>query len=371
MEQLFDRLLEIREYIKIYVGRYENIAKPAGKFLLAFIALSVINGNVGFASRLTSVAVTLIVALLASFLPLNFIPVISAMFILLHMYSLSLECLIVVGVLFVLMFMLYFRFSPKDSILAVSTPILYVLKIPYVMPLAAGLVAPPSAMVSTGCGVIIRYVLRFFIDNQETIRGMSEDEILVKLKFILDGILFNKEMYVAAMAFAITIAVVSIVRRVEIDHSWTIAIVSGALTDIVVILLGDLKFGTYIPIGTLLISSIVGIAVAYIIKFFLFNLDYSKTEKVQFEDDEYYYYVKAVPKNLFDMEKKKKISGSDEIKSSRESINTKKAAYDNVAASYEPRRRSRGTETGEKLGGLERAAAEKARRTRTEQKNRK
>lgn len=29
---------------------------------------------------------------------------------------------------------------------------------------------------------------------------------------------------------------------------------------------------------------------------FQFNLDYARTEKVQFEDDEYYYYVKAVPK---------------------------------------------------------------------------
>ena len=32
------------------------------------------------------------------------------------------------------------------------------------------------------------------------------------------------------------------------------------------------------------------------IEFFSFNLDYSRTEKVQFEDDDYYYYVKAVPK---------------------------------------------------------------------------
>ena len=29
----------------------------------------------------------------------------------------------------------------------------------------------------------------------------------------------------------------------------------------------------------------------------MFNVDYSRTEYVQFEDDEYYYYVKAVPKN--------------------------------------------------------------------------
>ena len=29
---------------------------------------------------------------------------------------------------------------------------------------------------------------------------------------------------------------------------------------------------------------------------YAFNLDYARTEKVQFEDDDYYYYVKAVPK---------------------------------------------------------------------------
>ena len=35
-----------------------------------------------------------------------------------------------------------------------------------------------------------------------------------------------------------------------------------------------------------------------VVEFFEFNLDYNRTEIVQFEDDEYYYYVKAVPKNV-------------------------------------------------------------------------
>jgi len=32
------------------------------------------------------------------------------------------------------------------------------------------------------------------------------------------------------------------------------------------------------------------------VSFFARNLDYNRIERVQFEDDEYYYYVKAVPK---------------------------------------------------------------------------
>ena len=34
------------------------------------------------------------------------------------------------------------------------------------------------------------------------------------------------------------------------------------------------------------------------------NLDYARTERVQFEDDEYYYYVKAVPKKMVASEEK-------------------------------------------------------------------
>ena len=36
--------------------------------------------------------------------------------------------------------------------------------------------------------------------------------------------------------------------------------------------------------------------IAKVVEFFAFHVDYSRVEKVQFEDDEYYYYVKAVPK---------------------------------------------------------------------------
>ena len=50
-----------------------------------------------------------------------------------------------------------------------------------------------------------------------------------------------------------------------------------------------------------------------LLEFLFFNLDYNRTERVQFEDDEYYYYVKAVPKvNLSSSEKKvQKIAGTE------------------------------------------------------------
>ena len=40
----------------------------------------------------------------------------------------------------------------------------------------------------------------------------------------------------------------------------------------------------------------IALVLALLLQISIFSLDYSRTEYVQFEDDEYYYYVKAVPK---------------------------------------------------------------------------
>ena len=43
-------------------------------------------------------------------------------------------------------------------------------------------------------------------------------------------------------------------------------------------------------------GNMISVALALILEFFIFSVDYSKAEKFQYEDDEYYYYVKAIPK---------------------------------------------------------------------------
>ena len=59
---------------------------------------------------------------------------------------------------------------------------------------------------------------------------------------------------------------------------------------------------------------ILALLIAFVIQFFCFHLDYSRTERLQFEDDEYYYYVKAIPKVMVSGSEKKvkKFSGRDE-----------------------------------------------------------
>ena len=51
-----------------------------------------------------------------------------------------------------------------------------------------------------------------------------------------------------------------------------------------------------LSIGPLAMGTLLSVVLAFIFQFFVFAVDYSRTEFLQFQDDEYYYYVKAVPK---------------------------------------------------------------------------
>ena len=112
---------------------------------------------------------------------------------------------------------------------------------------------------------------------------------------------------------AVTALIVWSIRRLAVDHAWTIAIATGCLLQFVLCLICDLQLK--LPANMLFVFAavLVSAAIGLILQFFFFNLDYTRTERVQFEDDEYYYYVKAVPKiYVANTEKKvQKFSGDD------------------------------------------------------------
>lgn len=289
-------LLELRENLKKIYSRNEAFILPVIKFLLSFIVLSIINGKMGYMTKLDNMAIVLIVSLLCSFLPTGFMAFFAMMFAVLHMYAHSIETAAVGLVVFLLLYLLFLRFTAKEALVVVLTPVLCMLKLPYVMPVAMGLIGTPASCVSVGCGVVVYYLLQTVITNAPTINSMGAEEATAKLRLLIDGMLGNKAMLVTIAAFAITVIVVYLIRRMSVDHSWTIAMVAGVMIEVMILLVGDLMYDTNLSIVSALLGAVVTLIACKIIEFFRFCLDYSRTEKVQFEDDEYYYYVKAVPK---------------------------------------------------------------------------
>lgn len=289
-------MLEIKEILKRLYAKYEVFIMPVLKFLFTFAALLMVNGKLGYMSKIDNMGIVLIVALLSSFLPFGFALFFAMVFILLHFYALALEVALVGACVFLVMALLFLRFASKDSLAVLLTPICFFFKVPYVMPVGLGLVGNPMSLVSVSCGVVIHYLMDFVANNATAIKALDEGESTVRLRMVIDALIDNKQMLVTIAAFAATVVVTYIIRRLSIDYAWTVAIVAGSMLNALILLIGDLMFDTNISVVGVLLGTVVSIGILKVLQFFVFNVDYTRTEKVQFEDDEYYYYVKAVPK---------------------------------------------------------------------------
>ncbi len=304
-------LLEIREWLRSFYGRFEVYIRPAVRFVLAIITFLLINGNIGYMARLKSPVIAIGLALLCTFLPINATVVLAALLTLAHLSTLSLEVCIVALLLFLVMFFMYFKFSPKDGYLALLTPVLSRFGISEIMPTTVGLTKHPYSILSMVCGLIIYYFLKGVKANETWLGAVDEKAEVSKFTVALQQIVQNKELILMVIAFVATALIVYVIRRQSIAHCWLIAVAVGNVANLIILLVGNLLIGNSAGILWAVVGTLAAVLVGITLEFFLFHLDYARTEQVQFEDDEYYYYVKAVPKIFLSGKEKqvKQISG--------------------------------------------------------------
>ena len=295
-------LLEIKDRLIRFYSKYETYLFPVVKFIVAIVLFTVINMNIGFMEKISRFPIALILALVCAILPVNATIWLAAVVVLADMYALSMEVAVTTLVLFAALFFLYFRFAPKDGFAAVLTPVCFKLNIPYVMPIGCSLLRDAYSVVAIICGTVIYYFLDGIHQNSGTLKNVVADgetaATTSKFDISVGQLLSNKEMYLVIAIFTITAIVVYLVRRLEVEHAWTLAIISGVLIEVVGLFAGYLVLNVSGKTLGLLIGNILSLLISFVIQFLFMNLDYARTERVQFEDDDYYYYVKAVPKKM-------------------------------------------------------------------------
>lgn len=289
-------LLELREKIKQAYGRYSTFLLPVLKFLLAFILFKGINASMGFVKELDSIFLLLILSLICSIMPLNLMVFFGIFLLIGQCFGVGIEVAGFAVALILVLMILYIRFTPRDAVILLLTPVAFQLGIPCVVPIGYGLTKSPASAISSGCGVVVYYFIQLVQQNSSMLKGADAKESIQNLKVLLDGMLKNQEMMINIIAFVIVLLLVNVIRRMSVDYAWQIAIFAGAIAYIVIIVTGGIFMDVKSPVIPLIAGVAGAVIIAEILEFFLFHVDYSRTENLQFEDDEYYYYVKAVPK---------------------------------------------------------------------------
>ena len=285
-------LLEFREMLR----SFDAVLTAVVKFAVSVTAFWMLNDSIGYMEKLKNPVVWLSMSLVCSFLPYSIISFLAGIVLVAHISSVSLELALILSLIFLMVAILYYGFQPGDGYLLLLTPLLFQFKIPYVIPLLVGLSGGLAGIVPVSCGVFVYYIIQYVKQNAGVLTNDAALDITQKYVQIIKNMMGNRVMVVMIIAFAAGILVVYLIRTLSVDYAWHIAIVAGAMTQLMVIFVGDFMFDVSVPMVEMLIGMIAAMILAAVYNFFVFAVDYSRTEYIQFQDDDYYYYVKAVPK---------------------------------------------------------------------------
>ena len=289
-------LLLFKEYLKGFYNKYSYGIQPVIRFLFALSIFMALNMNIGYMTRLTNPLVTLLLCLVCAVLPYGAIVFLGGCVMVAHVYAVSVEMAIITLVLILAVAILYFGFKPGDSFLMALTPLAFLIKMPNAIPLLVGLGGGVASVIPVSCGIFLYYLLMYVKQNASALTSEATEDLVQRYVQIIQSILFNQNMMIMIATFAVGIIVVYLIRRLSMDYAWIVAVVAGSVAELLVAFVGDFVFGVSVAPGELIIGLLLAAVIGLIYNFFIFSVDYTRTEHVQFEDDDYYYYVKAVPK---------------------------------------------------------------------------
>ena len=320
-----DGILYIRAVIISVIKKYETVLLFIIKFFSGLLIFSSIN-KLGFlreelmflAEPPTGLVLLVILAFLFSVFSF------SSSFFLMSAYvaaNLSLNPEIAVTVLLFLLCVLFFyaRLAPKENILILIMLFGYYFKLPYFAPMFAGLYFGLTSVIPIAIGVFIWHFIPVVtgLMKASATAGLNimemTDTIPEIYQSFLSGFSTNYEWIYAVFTFTMVIVTVYAVSKLSVNYSAEISILLGSVVNIIGFIAAVFAASFRINIFGLFFSTLASAALLCAIKFFDIALDYTKVERVQFSDDENYYYVKIVPKLLMasKMKKRKNAAGTE------------------------------------------------------------
>lgn len=308
-----DGIYKIRDIFGKLYRDYGGYLTAFGKFAAALILFLQINSKVGSMAALNNIFVVLIMALFCSFCPTNTMVVFGMALALAHLGGASIAALVVGGGILLIVLLLYFSFVPEQAWAFVLTFIGLAFHMPGAIPLGFGLMGTLPAGFAIASGTVVYYTLAAVggsrsVDVQLAMaeQGAGE-ELFADIRGLLDAVLKEQEMILMLIVLLAVFAVVYFARRMAMKYAWTVAIAAGTLIYLVLMSAGWLMLDMETGMVWILAGTLPAVLIAVILELFFFHLDYKRTEKLQFEDDEYYYYVQAVPKKRSERENKRRI----------------------------------------------------------------
>jgi len=295
-----EMLLTIRQNLISIFKQYESIIIPVLRFIISFSALRMLREAANYSGVLSGTLVLIGLALIGSFASAEWIIVWTIFLVTVFVFPLNPILAIMLFGMMCMIYILYARLFPKESIWIIVMLIAFSIKLELIIPIAAALFGTYSSVLAIIIGVILWYTipsLRGVIPDTTIDKGKIIDIISELSSINYKALLIEPNMLSIIVIFFIVFSTIYIIRKQSIDYGPYIAIGVGAVMNLLGFGFAIIIFnGISVNMIEIILETLLFSGIAVVMQFLSIALDYQRAESVSFEDDDNYYYVKIVPK---------------------------------------------------------------------------
>lgn len=318
--------MKFRDDIRKFFSKHAALMERLIRGFVWFFSAMIVDSFLGFTGVPSSPLIAAGLAVFLAFIPYSAGSLIFLAFILMQLFSLSTSTGITGLIVFALGYIICGIYRSKHPEFLVLSPAAYRLNIPFAFPLFAALFGRGRDAAAVICGCITTWYLKAVTENIALIT--DKENSISPLQLLSQTMITNPMFYCFLGAAAAMFLVTYLIRNQEIAFGWQIGAVAGTVTEFAIMLAGDLFCDRRGDIPSLILSNVIILPVALFLCYMLRDFDFHRTERLRFEDDEYYYYVTAVPKIRLVSEKNevKMITGEGRNRDRRQDKNAVKGA---------------------------------------------
>lgn len=290
-------LLIIRARIRHFFERHYLLMRGIAKAIAVLVVLLLLTSRFpeGFFSNIRWIFP--IIAVLSGFVPdaiaiLGIVGVVGV-----EVWQVSPVQAVALLLMIAIFFLLFGRKAKEQWYVLISVPTLSACQMGFSVPVVSALMAGPSLIPALVMGIIIRFSLEGVAEYTATAQRIAGDNnMFAPLQYLINYLVSNRLFLVAVIVYTLTFVVIYLLRRANFRYAPQIAILVGSIVLYTMEMVFNIIWELELNLILTSILVIVTMGLAYLIQFMHISLDYHGTRHLQFEDDEYYYYVTAIPK---------------------------------------------------------------------------
>lgn len=288
-------LLGLKEKIYDFYQKKGRILAPIQRAILTLVLLFVINMMFPYSSILQKIYVLAAACMIQAFLPLTTLFYIASVFIAVHLYTISFEIFAAFVLIIFICAIGYFRISNKYSYIAIIVAALFFCKLEFLAPAVVAIAIGVESLFPAAVGVLFYYI-SFYLKESSLVISNESGSLGVSLQYLIKELLSKNIFVIMLVSVCLSILVTSLLRKIFHERAWLIAATLGNASTACFVLLGHILIEIDVDIWRVILEAILGIVICMIVEFFRGIGVVSLIERTVFEDEEYIYYVKAVPK---------------------------------------------------------------------------